>query len=412
MERYDLIVLPKINRINQAMHVKAIVYQILSGVIHKTRIATLFVMITGLINSKELKLSALGRALPIKGKERAGILRVNRFLSNRFYQNDSSEIYQCIIAKVIGNKKDPDIIVDWSSLPNSHHASEGGEHCILRASYAATGRAITLYEEVHPKKQESNPKVHREFLKKLGTMLPEDCRPCIITDAGFKVPWFKVVIEFGWDYIGRVACGTSDFDDGTGFKSVKTLFDRAKLTPQYLGEYLLTKSNLFKTHFFIYKGKPKGRHKWTKTAIKKIAKDKDSKKYGKSYREPWVLVSSLHEKNIVRRVVNKYKSRMTIEENIRDTKSVNTGFSMNENITFKPQRYIVWLMLAALASFIAWIVGFAAEQQNFHYAFQANTYRHRRVLSFFYLGCQMIRKKIPIPINLQEISEIAWGHSL
>jgi Transposase DDE domain len=392
------------------MHVKTIVHQILSGVIHKTRMKTLLIMLIGLIESKELKLSALGRALPIKGKERAGILRVNRFLSNPFYQNKSTEIYQCIIKKVIGNKRHPDILVDWSSIPNSHYTTEGGEHCLLRATYAVEGRAITLYEEVHAKKQESNPKVHREFLKRLKTLLPENCRPCIITDAGFKTPWFKDVIELGWDYIGRVACGTSDFDDGSGFQSVRTLFNRAKSTPQFLGTYILTKSNNLKTNFFIYKSKPKGRHKWTKTASKKIAKDKDSKKYGKSYREPWVLVSSLNEKNIARRVVNKYKSRMTIEENIRDTKSVHTGFSMNENITFKSKRYTVWLMLAALASLIAWIVGFAAEQQDFHYAFQANTYRHRRVLSFFYLGCQMIRKKIPITINLLEISELAWGH--
>ena len=392
------------------MHVKSIVYQILSGVIHKTRMKTLMIMLTGLIQSKELKLSALGRALPIKGKERAGILRVHRFLSNSFYQNKSTEIYRCIITKVIGNKSHPDILVDWSSLPNSHYTTEGGEHCILRASYATTGRAITLYEEVHSKKQESNPKVHREFLKKLQALLPENCCPCIITDAGFKVPWFKAVIELGWDYIGRVACGTSDFDDGSGFQSVKTLFNRAKSTPKFLGEYLLTKSNRFKTHFFIYKGKPKGRHKWTRTASKKIAKDKDSKKHGKSYREPWVLVSN--KENIAGKIVDKYKSRMTIEENIRDTKSVKTGFSMNENITFKPKRYTVWLMLAALASLIAWIVGFAAEKQNFHHAFQANTYRHRRVLSFFYLGCQMIRRKAPIAINLLEISEIAWGHSI
>ena len=81
---------------------------------------------------------------------------------------------------------------------------------------------------------------------------------------------------------------------------------------------------------------------------------------------------------------------------------------MNENFTTKAVRYTVWVLLATLASFIAWVIGYAAEQKNLHYDFQANTYRHRRVLSFFYLGCQIVRKKIDIPIQLDEIRRTAW----
>jgi hypothetical protein len=49
----------------------------------------------------------------------------------------------------------------------------------------------------------------------------------------------------------------------------------------------------------------------------------------------------------------------------RDAKSTEFGFSMNENKTIKADRYIVWLMLATLASLIAWIVGYAAEQKSY-----------------------------------------------
>lgn len=81
---------------------------------------------------------------------------------------------------------------------------------------------------------------------------------------------------------------------------------------------------------------------------------------------------------------------------------------MNENVTLIAERYTVWLLISSLASFIAWIVGYAAEQKKLHYDFQANTYRHRRVLSFFYLGCQIIRKKIDVVIQLHEIRQTAW----
>ncbi len=407
--RHDQIWLrKKSNKDSQAMHVSKILQKLLLNAIHKTRIQTLEVLLTGLINSKVMKLTNLGRSIPTKGKERSGILRVDRFLRNSFFQKRSIKIYACIASFVIGNRETPDIIVDWSSLPNSHYINENGEHCVLRASLSAAGRAITLYEEVHPKSLEGNPKTHAIFLKNLQSILPKNCTPCIITDAGFKTPWFQKVISLQWNYIGRVACGTSCFDDGNGFCSVRNLFSFATNVPKFCGSYILTKSNKLKTNFYIYKEKPKGRHKLTKTTTKKISKDKDSRKYGKSHREPWVLVSSLVENNAAK-IITKYKYRMTIEENIRDTKSVNYGLSMNQNQTIKPERYIVWLMLAALASVIAWIIGFMAEKNKLHFDFQANTCKNRRVLSFFYLGCQIIRKKIPLQIDLNEVQALAWG---
>ena len=35
-------------------------------------------------------------------------------------------------------------------------------------------------------------------------MLPANCCPCILSDAGFKNPWFKAVASLGWDYVGRI----------------------------------------------------------------------------------------------------------------------------------------------------------------------------------------------------------------
>lgn len=391
------------------MHISKILPKILLSSIHKTRIKTLEALLIGLIDCKELKLSSLGRALN-NDKERYGIQRVNRFLGNVFFQKESLTVYKCIASFVIGIKH-PNILVDWSSLSNSHYLTKGGEHCLLRASLAAEGRAITLYEEVHPKKLESNPKVHANFLKRLSCLLPSDCIPCIITDSGFKTPWFRAVNALGWDYIGRVACGTSCYDDGNGFRSVKELFQLATQTPRFIGSYVLTKSNQLTTNFYLYKGKPKGRHKWTKTLPKKISKDKDTQKHGKAYREPLVLVSSLSGFQNAKNIINRYQSRMSIEENIRDTKSVKTGFSMNENHTIKPERYIVWFVLNALAGLIAWIVGFAAERQKLHFQFQANSYKTRRVLSFFYLGCRIIKRKIILLYELDEIRALAWGAS-
>jgi hypothetical protein len=392
------------------MHVEQILTQLLNEVTHKTRVKSLIPVIKAVIESKELRLTELGRHLNTPGQERAAIRRVDRLLANKHYQDNFIEIYKAITSCAAGNQGRPIILVDWSGIPNSRYTANGGEQSLLRAALLAEGRSITLYQEVHSKKVENHQAVHNAFLKKLQSILPECCRPYIVTDAGFKNPWFRAVLAYGWDYIGRVR-GTVHYDDGTGFKSIKHLFKLAGKEPKSLGHYKLSKDKPLKTSFYAYKHKLVGRKKVTRSG--KVDTHKDSINYSKSYREPWILVSSLKGFSAIKRAVNIYKTRMTIEGSFRDNKSTAFGLKLNENVTIKEKRYTVWLMLAALACFIAWIVGYAAEQLKLHYTFQANTYRHRRVLSFFYLGCQIVRKKIDIPIQLdlicqQAFDETAW----
>lgn len=379
------------------MQVTTILHQLLSISIHKTRLKSLIPVINALINSKQLQLTKLGRSLHGKSKERSGIRLIDRLLSNSYYQDQAIVLYRSICKRVIGHNLSPDIVVDWSSIPNSHLKTQGGEQCILRAALATTGRGITLYEEVHSKKKENNAKVHKQFLKNLRSLLPEGCQPCILSDAGFKNPWFKTVTALGWHYVGRVR-GLAHYNDGTGYSPINTLFSRATNKAFYLGFWLIAKTNPMSHHIVLYKGSPKGRHKRTKT--NKIDRSKNSKKHSNAWKEPWFLVSSLPEvQNDPHLAVLKYKKRMTIEEHFRDTKSTNFGFSFDKNKTIKTQRFTVWLMLAALASLVCWLTGAAAEHLNLHYDFQANSYKHRRVLSFFFLGCQIIRKKILTPID-------------
>lgn len=381
------------------MHVAAILQQLLGSSIHKTRIKTLIPLVNGLIHCKTMQLITLGRSLKIVAKERSGIKRTDRLLSNKYYHRESKDIYRSITNKALYGIEQPIIIVDWSSIPNSHLSPEG-EHCVLRAGLAAEGRSITIYEEVHPKKKENNDKVHKAFLNNLKSIIPAYCTPCIITDAGFKNPWFKAVAQLGWDFVGRIS-GSVHYDDSTGFKPISGLFQHASAKSQAIGEALIAKTNPFLMQLFLYKERPKNRKDRTKTGA--INKSKQSRKHAKSNSEPWILVSSLKGDNIELRIIKIYKMRMSIEESFRDTKSTRYGLSMNDNITIKAERYTTWLMLAALASFVAWIVGHRAEQLKLHYDFQANSYKHRRVLSFFYLGCQIIRKNLYFPIVLNEI---------
>ena len=124
------------------MHVTKIITQMLSGVIHKTRVQSLAPIITAIITFKQLRLTQLGRNLNSGGKERSAIRRIDRLLANSYYQTQSIDIYKAITQRVVAHQGRPIILVDWTSLPNSDLTTEGGAHSAIRASLIAEVEAL------------------------------------------------------------------------------------------------------------------------------------------------------------------------------------------------------------------------------------------------------------------------------
>src|SRR5579871_5956095 len=118
---------------NYAMHVKGFLHKLLTPVIHKARIRVLSEVVTAVIRTKELQLTALGRAIDSHIQERSGIQKVNRLLGNEHLMLEQGAISQAIAYQLTGNKKHPEIVIDWTKYPNSDDA-------VLCASLAAKGR--------------------------------------------------------------------------------------------------------------------------------------------------------------------------------------------------------------------------------------------------------------------------------
>lgn len=377
---------------NQAMHVKGFLHKLLAPVIHKARVKVLSEVVTAAICTKELKLTALGRGIHTGIQERSGIQKVNRLLGNENLLAERIIIFKLVASLLIGNAKRPEIIVDWTKYPNSKDA-------VLRAALSAEGRALTIYEERHPIKKMGNRKIQQNFLVVLKEILPPNCKAIIVTDAGFHNDWFKEILKLDWDYIGRIR-GMKKYrsEDKKEFYPCKKLFKLAAQKTKSLGKKILTKKNPMDSYFYLVKGKLKGRKALTKKG--KIRRDKDSKAYSRSYREPWLLASSLKGRNAAKKVMAAYKKRMTIEEAFRDLKSSKYGLGLNEGKTFQKERRDILLLIGMLASLIAWITGKVGEQMKWQYQFQSNSVKNRRVISLFYLGCQLIRKKFRIALSV------------
>ena len=313
------------------------------------------------------------------------IKKADRLIGNWYLHNERKEFYRALISLTVGNMKRPVILVDWSDVSDDQVFQK------LRASMAVEGRAMTLYEEVHPQSKSANRQVQNRFLKTLRQLLPEQCCPIIVTDAGFKNPWFKAVQSLGWDFVGRVGghIMLRKVEDGSAWQRVEQVFAIATQRARYYGDIELARANPLRCHAYTLKRKPAGRIKKTRAGTKSAMKH--SLKNAHRERTPWELVTSLEGgKAITKGVIRLYKARMQIEEAFRDLKNHRYGFSFRDCMSHQLHRLENLLLIGALATLAAWLVGKIAEIKGLQRRFQANTIKTRNVLSTFYLGCEII----------------------
>ncbi len=156
-----------------------------------------------------------------------------------------------------------------------------------------------------------------------------------------------------------------------------------------MGEIELCKDSGFYTNLYRYKSEKTGRKAKTKRG--NVQKNGRALQHAKGGKEPWLLVTSLSESgNIAKKIIKIYRRRMQIEECFRDLKSTKYGFGFEHVNTKHIYRLNVFFLIAMLASFLAWVIGWLAEKCNLHPQYQANSIRSIRILSLFYLGCRII----------------------
>ncbi len=354
--------------------------------IHSARLKSVFFGVDALLRGGRLSLTALGRAAsgPVSAKH--NIKRIDRLLGNPHLLGNLPTFCRAMTQLLVGEAERPIILVDWTRIADSH--------CALVASLARDGRALPLYFEVHSKYRLAHPDVERRFLASLKAVLPPKCTPVLVTDGGYRNPWFREVDALGWFYVGRLS--THVYVRSMGEKNWlrnDALERLAKQKPTDLGRCESAKTNPLDHRVVIA---PRFKRNPHRRAQKRRRGDR-----GRGHQRtvdrnkvPWILATNLAHP-AARKIVAIYATRMQIEETFRDTKSIRFGWSFRHARTHSAQRYGVMLLLAALAGFVLTIIGVAAERKRIHLGFQANTIRHRRVLSLFQLGKLIIAAADP-----------------
>jgi len=356
--------------------------------IHATRLASLFAAVGGLLKGRQLWLSGVGRHLPTQVSEKHNIKRVDRLLGNGQLHTELPALYGWLNSLLLSPDSQPCLLVDWSDVDTTKGLF------LLRAAAAVDGRALTVYEAVYPRYQ--HPKDMETFLDTLAQVLPEGCRPILVTDAGFRSPWFRSVEARGWSYVGRVR--NREYvrlaDQDTWFPA-KSLYAKATQIPHALGELWIPRANPFFTRAYLYHRPAQGRHRLT--ARGKRRRNGPSEKHARGEREPWLLVSNLPSRqHTAKRIVDLYRQRMTIEQAFRDLKAYRHGFALRGNLGRRHDRIANLLLIAAFAIFILWCIGLVGISRGLDRLLKANTERRQRVLSTFFIGGRVFMQGIRV----------------
>lgn len=368
--------------------------------IHAARSAAVVAVVDSLVRGGKLTLTHLGRNLSGAAFPKHAIKRVDRLLGNRHLHRERPGIYGAIARCLLASAARPVLLVDWADCTPGH------DWLVLRAAVPLGGRAIPVYEEVHPLARYNSPRTHRGFLRHLHEVLPESSAPILITDAGFRGPWFREVERYGWDWIGRVRNKIKFQLCGGPWTYTTALYPGALPTPRHVGRVHLSRREPYGCGLYIVRryrrgpGRPRRSH----------GRSSATRRCRKLHKDPWLLATSLsHDSRTARRVVKLYELRMKIEQGIRDSKNARWGFALSYARSRHSERIESLLLIAALGTLVCWLHGLVAEAREWGRHFQANTVRRRAVLSTVFLGQQVMassRFRVPIRGLLRAFSQL------
>lgn len=358
-----------------------------SSVVHAVRVTAVRALVEGIIRGGRLSPATIGRVLRGPALPKHGIKRVDRLLGNPKMEVDRPHFFRAIAHRLLGGCTRPVILVDWTQA--------AGQHVALVAAVPIGGRALPICIEVHALKRLGNAAVERRFLRTLKTIVPTECRSVIVSDAGFKGPFFQAVLDHGWDFLGRIRGTTKAVSSVGETISKEQFYARASTTPVALGSFGLFVKHRIPCRLVLVRKRRRPGRKLPPPACK------EEREMRKAALDPWLLATSMSEGDAAA-VVGIYARRMQIEETFRDAKNHRFGWSLGTVRLSTPERAAVLMALAALAFLVVTLIGMAAERRGAHRAYQANTEK-RRVLSFVVLAAAILRRNSLDPCSRREL---------
>lgn len=347
---------------------------------HRARRPLLCEAVWAVMEGGLLSLSRLARALIGAGTQRAALKRVDRFIGNGRIAQEALGIARALLGVLCRGGQPLVIAVDWSAV------SPGGAFMELRATLTGLGmgRGLTIYQQVYPRAQGNSVRAERALLEALHGVMPEGVKVILVTDAGFRRPWFSQVERMGWSWIGRVRTGMQLSRDGLHWAEAGEWFAAATAKACRWSDCGLTHSFRFACDVVLYRHHEKGSKRYRRAGHGSTPKACSEARA--RAREPWLLVHDFQLRAYrPEQIVAMYARRMQIEENFRDSKSAPLGMGLLVSQSRSASRLHALLLISTLGTFFLWHIGQLAEAEGWCRRFKATT-RKARELSLITLG--------------------------
>jgi len=327
-----------------------------------------------------LSLSRLAHGLIGQSTLRAALKRVDRLMGNARIGQEAQVIGAALLRTLCRGGQPVVIAVDWSKV------APGGVFVELRAvaTRKGMGRGLTIYQQVYPESKLGNGRAERALLRTLHGWMPAGVPVIIVTDAGFRRPWFTQIERLGWSWIGRIRAGVCVSRDHTHWEQASAWFPEATGKACRWSDCWLTRQFRFGCDMVLYRRHAVGAKRYCRPGHGSTGKVKREAKA--SAREPWLLAHTSHLRIFrAEEIVALYGLRMQIEENFRDSKSTELGMGLEVSQSRSAQRLHALLLIGTLAAFLLWHIGQLAEAEGLHLRFKATT-RVARELSIITLA--------------------------
>lgn len=327
---------------------------------HALRERALLSAVEAVLQGRRLTLIDVARSWPEADRVRPPLKAFDRLLGNRHLHAEGETIHR-EMARWLLRGPQPVIVIDWTDLKADK------SWCLLRAAVPVGGRTLTLLDMVVPGKEQGAPGTEKRFLQRLHALVPDGVRPVLVTDAGFRTPWFRAVSALGWHWLGRLRGRTQVKPLGVEdhieqWVDCRQLHVLASQTPRELPLMQTNRTDPLTCRLVVYAKARQGRKHRNRRCPKQVARSTSSRKASAREREPWLIVASpdLAEPS-ARQLVNLYARRMQIECSFRDLKSHRYGQGFEDSLTRSGPRLQILLLVSTLAAFASWLAGLGCE---------------------------------------------------
>lgn len=354
--------------------------------------------VDALLQGQVLQLSRLGRCSRRDAAPKHRIKAMDRLLGSFAVQAIVTQAYTALSRLALAQMRSSVVLVDWTQIREKTYE--------IKAAIPFGGRAVPILSLVFRNARQPTRRMHRKFLDELQHVLPTNCTPILVTDAGFQATWIQDIERKKWQYVARIRHLTCVRPLGEyRWRRNKRLHTRARRKAKDLGFWELVKDvpkNRITARLVLAKRHRCHRH--PKGSSGKVLTGGNTRRLKARYGEPWLLATNLTKNAAV--VIAAYKKRMQIEETFRDAKSTQFGFGLRHSRITDPGRLSVLILIGTLGFYALFIVGTAAIKHRLHRQLQANT-STEPVLSVFQVGLLICTTKVRHHLRFRHFEAVA-----